>query len=151
MAMALRAPRAQPHPVPIAPSKPVVTAEGPAWHAFQLLHWSFVVVPIVAGIDKFFDLLATWSQYLAPVIPDLLGVSTRAVMRPVGALEIIAGLLVAFKPSAGGWVVAAWLWAIAGNLFLMGSFYDVALRDIALSLGAIAMARLGVIYEDVGL
>ena len=123
-------------------------AEGPAWQAFQLLHWAFVVLPLTVGADKFFDVLAPWRDYLSPTIPDVLGMSAQRLMYTVGVIEILAGLLVAFAPRLGGWVIAGWLWLIAANLLLMPGFVDVALRDAALSLGAVALARLATQYED---
>ena len=131
-----------------AQTRAVAVAEGPAWQAFLILHWAFVVLPITVGADKFFDVLAPWKDYLAPVISDVLGVSAFSFMRSVGAVEILLGLMVAFAPRLGGWLVAGWLWAIALNLLLMPGFADVALRDIALSLGALALARLGTLYQD---
>jgi hypothetical protein len=131
-----------------APARALVLAQGPAWQAFLILHWAFVVLPLTAGADKFFDVLAPWSDYLAPVIPDVLGVSTRQVMHAVGVGEILLGLLVAFAPRVGGWAVAGWLWAITLNLLLMAGYTDVALRDAGLSLGALALARLAAVYQD---
>jgi hypothetical protein len=126
----------------------VVIAEGPAWQAFQLLHWAFVVLPLTVGADKFFDVLAPWRDYLAPAIPDVLGMSPQRVMYTVGVIEILAGLLVAFAPRLGGWLMAGWLWLIALNLLLMPGYIDVALRDAGLSLAALALARLATQYED---
>ena len=131
-----------------AQTRAVAVAEGPAWQAFLILHWAFVVLPITLGADKFFDVLAPWKDYLAPVISDVLGVSAFSFMRSVGTVEILLGLMVAFAPRLGGWLVAGWLWAIALNLLLMPGFADVALRDVALSLGALALARLATIYQD---
>ena len=131
-----------------APARAVVIAEGPAWQAFQLLHWAFVVLPLTAGADKFFDVLAPWREYLTPAIPDLLGLSAQRIMYTVGVVEILAGLVVAFAPRVGGWLVAAWLWAITLNLLTMPGYADVALRDAGLSLAALALARLATQYQD---
>ena len=131
-----------------ASSRAVVIAAGPAWQAFQALHWAFVVLPITVGADKFFDVLAPWRDYLAPSIPDLLGVSAQRVMQHVGIFEILLGLLVAFLPRLGGWVMAGWLWVIAASLLLVPGFTDVAIRDVGLSLGALALARLASEYEN---
>jgi len=131
-----------------APTRAVVVAQGPAWQAFLILHWAFVVLPLTMGADKFFDVLAPWRDYLAPVVPDLLGVSSQQLMHTVGVGEILLGLLVAFAPRIGGWLVAGWLWAITLNLLLMAGYTDVALRDAGLSLGAMALARLASIYQD---
>ena len=131
-----------------APTRAVVIAAGPAWQAFQLLHWAFVVLPLTAGADKFFDVLVPWRDYLSPAIPDLLGVSAQRIMYTVGVVEILAGLVVAFAPRVGGWLVAAWLWAITLNLLSMPGYADVALRDAGLSLAALALARLATQYQD---
>jgi hypothetical protein len=131
-----------------APTRAVVLAQGPAWQAFQILHWAFVVLPLTMGADKFFDVLAPWRDYLAPVVPDVLGVSGHQFMQAVGAGEILLGILVAFAPRIGGWIVAGWLWAITLNLLLMAGYADVVLRDAGLSLGAMALARLATLYQD---
>ena len=131
-----------------APARSIAVAQGPAWQAFLILHWAFVVLPITVGADKFFDVLAPWKSYLAPVISDVLGVGAASLMRSIGVVEILLGLMVAFAPRMGGWLVAGWLWAITLNLLLMPGYADVALRDAALSLGALALARLAAIYQD---
>ena len=122
-----------------------------ARQAFRLLHVGFVVAPILAGLDKFFDVLVDWDRYLAPVATDVLPVSGHSFMLAVGVIEIAAGVLVAFRPRIGGYVVAVWLWAIIVNLLVAGDFYDIALRDFGLSLGALALARLAEAYPDAGI
>jgi hypothetical protein len=129
---------------PVAAAPP---AAGPAWQAYQILHWGFTILPIIAGIDKFTHTLATWPQYLAPAVTDVTGISATRLMMGVGVVEILAGLLVAFKPTIGGWVVAVWLWGIIANLFVLQGYYDIALRDFGLSLGAIALARLAARFD----
>jgi len=119
-----------------------VVAATPAYQAYQVLHVAFVIAPILAGIDKFFDVLVNWGIYLAPPLARLSPLSTHATMACIGVIEIIAGLLVAFIPRIGAWVVAAWLWAIIINLLLIPNYFDIALRDFGLSLGAVALARL---------
>jgi hypothetical protein len=114
----------------------------PVHQAYRVLHAGFFILPLVAGLDKFFDRLCDWTMYLAPVFPDLLGVSKQTFMHGVGAIEIIASLLVATMPRIGAYVVMGWLWAIIINLLMVGRWYDVALRDFGLSLGAFALARL---------
>ena len=114
----------------------------PAYQAYQILHVGFVVLPIVAGLDKFFHLLVNWDQYLAPLVTRVLPVSGHAFMLAVGVIEVAAGFLVAFRPRVGAYVVALWLWGIIVNLLLVPGFYDIALRDFGLSLGALALARL---------
>jgi len=113
-----------------------------ARQAFRLLYVGFVVAPILAGLDKFFDVLVDWDKYLAPVVTDVLPVSGHTLMMAVGVVEIAAGVLVALRPRIGGYVVAVWLWAIIVNLLVAGDYYDIALRDFGLSLGALALARL---------
>lgn len=110
--------------------------------AFRLLYGAFVLLPIIAGFDKFADTLANWSGYLAPVVAERLPLRPDVVMRIVGAIEIGAGLLVAIRPRLGAYVVAAWLAAVIVNLFTLGHYWDVALRDFGLLLGALALARL---------
>jgi hypothetical protein len=108
--------------------------------AYSILHWGFVALPILAGIDKFTHLLCDWRMYLAPQFAQFLGASTT--MYIVGAIETIAGLGVAMKPRLFAPVVMCWLWGIIVNLVLLGSYYDVALRDFGLSLGALGLWRL---------
>ena len=82
-----------------------------ARQAFRILHVGFVVAPILAGLDKFFEVLVDWDRYLAPVVTDVLPVSGHSLMLAVGVIEIAAGVLVALRPRIGGYVVAVWLWA----------------------------------------
>lgn len=122
----------------------VVAAEGsrPAYQAYQILHLAFTVAPIAAGLDKFFHLLCNWDQYLAPWIANASPVGGHNLMLAVGAVEVIAGLLVAVRPKVGAPIVGAWLLGIVVNLLTMGAYFDVALRDFGLSLGAWALWRL---------
>lgn len=110
--------------------------------AFRLLHTVFTVAPILFGLDKFVGWLTDWERYLAPDIDRLVPGSAHQAMLAVGVIEIVAGLLVAVLPRIGGYVVAAWLLAIIVNLLLIGDYYDVALRDFGLLVGALALARL---------
>ena len=119
----------------------------PARQAYRVLQIAFTIVPIVAGIDQFLNKLADWSMYLAPVATRIVPLSAANIMRISGVLEIVAGLLVAFKPRIGAWVVAVWLWLIMINLLAAAAFYDNVLRDFGLSLGAVALARLAVVYD----
>ncbi|HEY8021426.1 MAG TPA: hypothetical protein VIH93_10005 [Thermoanaerobaculia bacterium] len=116
----------------------------PAKQAFHILHVAFTVAPLLAGLDKFTHLLCDWDQYLAPAIAHLLPFSGHAFMQVVGVIEIVAALVVWFKPRFGGYLVAVWLWGIIVNLLLIPGYFDVALRDLGLSLGALALARLSV-------
>lgn len=110
--------------------------------AFQLLRAGFAILPIAAGADKFLNLLTSWEMYLATPIAERLPISQVQFMRISGVVEIAAGLLVAVAPRIGAWVVAAWLGAITVNLLIPPGFYDVALRDFGLMLGAIALGLL---------
>jgi uncharacterized membrane protein HdeD (DUF308 family) len=122
----------------------------PAYQAWQILHAAFVVAPIVAGLDKFFGILVNWDQYLAPAFAQLSPIGGHGLMLVVGVVEIIAGLIVAWRPRFGGYLVAVWLWGIILNLLLIPGFYDVALRDFGLSLGALALARLSEAFARAG-
>jgi hypothetical protein len=110
--------------------------------AFRLLRFGFIVAPIVAGFDKFLNLLTGWEKYLAPVVSNTLGIGPHSFMMIVGVIEIVAGIVVAVRPRIGGYVVAAWLLGIIVNLLLVGGYLDVALRDLGLLLAALALARL---------
>jgi hypothetical protein len=120
---------------------------GPAFQAFRILHVGFVVAPTIAGLDKFLHLLTNWDRYLAPSIARLSPIGGHGLMLVVGVVEILAGLLVALRPRLGGYVVALWLWGIIANLVLARGFYDVALRDFGLSLGALALAPLATAFD----
>src|SRR5689334_13233144 len=120
----------------------------PAYQAYQILHIGFVVAPIIAGLDKFFHILTNWDMYLAPVIARVSPIGGHGFMLAVGVIEMIAGLLVAFKPRIGAYVVAAWLVGIIINLLLIPGFFDIALRDLGLALGALALAQLSKQYDS---
>ncbi|HEX7070007.1 MAG TPA: hypothetical protein VF190_04340 [Rhodothermales bacterium] len=117
-----------------------VTRSAPVDQAYQILHLGFTVAPIIAGLDKFFNLLTDWTQYLAPFIGDMVGDQT--FMYIVGVIEIVAGIGVAIKPKIFAYVVSAWLVGIILNLLLLPGYFDVALRDLGLALGALALGRL---------
>jgi hypothetical protein len=117
-------------------------AGDPAQQAFLLLRTAFTVAPIAFGLDKFVNLLADWPTYLAPFVDRLVPGTAQQAMYAVGVIEIVAGLVVAARPKYGAVVVAAWLAGIIVNLLLLGEFYDVALRDFGLLVGALALSRL---------
>ena len=119
----------------------------PVYQAYKLLHVGFTVAPIVAGLDKFFDVLTNCDAYLAPVANRVLAGHGHAFMLVVGVIEIVAGIGVALRPRIFSYVVAAWLLGIVVNLLLIPPsnplpHYDVALRDFGLLLGALALGRL---------
>ncbi len=118
--------------------------QNPGYQAYQLLHIGFTAAPILFGLDKFFNLMTDWTQYLAPVVANIIPANTFMLI--VGVVEIVAGLLVFFKPNIGAYIVALWLLGIIINLVLVTGFLDVALRDFGLLLGALALARLSVVY-----
>ena len=113
-----------------------------AHQAYMILKFGFTVAPVIAGLDKFFNLLVDWTQYLTPLVPRWTGIDPAGFMMAVGVIEIVAGILVAMKPKLGALIVTAWLWGIIVNLLLVPGYFDVALRDLGLSLGALALARL---------
>jgi len=117
-------------------------ASSPSYQAYQILHLAFIVAPVVAGLDKFFHVLVNWDQYLPPLVNNLVGGHGHELMLGVGVIEIVAGIGVAFKPKIFSYVVAAWLALIIANLLMIPGYFDVALRDFGLLLGALALARL---------
>ena len=110
--------------------------------AFQLLRTVFVIAPIAFGLDKFANYLTDWTIYLAPWINDIVPGDAQQAMYAVGVVEIAAGFLVAVAPRIGAFVVAAWLLGIIVNLLTLGDFYDIALRDFGLLVGALALGLL---------
>ena len=126
-----------------------IDVRSPSYEAFRLLQFAFVAAPILAGLDKFFDVMTNWDAYLSPPLAHLSALvgGRHHLMQIAGVIEMCVGLLVAFKPRVFAWVVAAWLCAIIVNLFMLGGAADVALRDFGLMLGALALARLGARYD----
>jgi uncharacterized membrane protein YphA (DoxX/SURF4 family) len=118
----------------------------PSRQAFLLLRSVYTLAPILFGLDKFFNILTDWTQYLAPVAVQVVPVPAQTFMYAVGAVEIAAGLLVAWKPRIGSLAVALWLAGIIANLLLVPGYYDVALRDFGLLAGALALNRLAVLH-----
>jgi hypothetical protein len=112
------------------------------FQAYVLLRSGFAAAPILFGLDKFFDVLVEWPKYLAPWVNDIAPGSAQDFMYVVGGVEILAGLLVAFKPRYGAYLVAAWLGGIIVNLLSHSGYYDIALRDFGLLIGALALGRL---------
>jgi hypothetical protein len=128
---------------------PVAEADtkNPVFQAFWLLRIGFTVAPILFGLDKFLNWLVDWKIYLAPEFNDIIPGNAHQAMLIVGAIEIVAGLVVALKPRFGGYLVAAWLGGIILNLLLQADFYDIALRDFGLLLGALTLARLATAFD----
>jgi hypothetical protein len=125
-----------------------VSAEAvrPSRQAYQILHFAFTVAPVIAGLDKFFNLLVDWTRYLPHTINNMVGGKGQMLMYAVGVIEVVAGLGVWFKPRIFAYVVAAWLVLIILNLLMIPGYFDVALRDLGLALGALALGRLSQEY-----
>ncbi|RZJ33480.1 MAG: DoxX family membrane protein [Flavobacterium sp.] len=109
---------------------------------FNLLRLTFGLVPIVAGLDKFTDILADWEKYLHPGMVDMLPFSPHTFMMIVGVIEIVAGIIVLMRPAIGGYIVAAWLTLIALTLIASGNYLDVAVRDLVMAIAAFSLARI---------
>jgi hypothetical protein len=117
--------------------------DDPVAQVFTLLRVGFVVLPILMGLDKFAEVLNdNWPAYLAPEFNDIIPGSAQDAMYAVGAIEILAGLIVLVVPRFGGLLVAAWLGGIIVSLLLAGGYGDIVLRDVGLLLGALALFRL---------
>jgi uncharacterized membrane protein YphA (DoxX/SURF4 family) len=124
------------------------TLRDPAVQGYLILRLTFVVVPILSGLDKFFNLLVDWPKYLAPWVNDLMPGTAQEFMYVVGAIEIVAGLVVLISPKWGSLLVAAWLAGIIVNLLTLDPprYYDIAARDFALLLAAITLNRLAIAF-----
>src|SRR3954451_11256876 len=117
------------------------------FQAFTLLRIAFTVAPIAFGLDKFFNVMVDWPIYLAPWINDLMPGTASQFMHVVGVVEIVAGIAVAVRPRYGAYLVAGWLAGIIVNLLTLSGYYDIALRDFGLMLGALTLARLATFYD----
>jgi hypothetical protein len=129
--------------------RPATSADwrDPRYQAFALMRLAFTVAPVAFGVDKYFNVLVHWPKYLAPWINNIAPGSGQDFMYFVGAVEILAGLVVAIKPRYGAYLVAGWLGGIVINLLSYSGFYDIALRDFGLMLGALTLARLAMAYD----
>jgi hypothetical protein len=134
---------------PSSPSVIVPATESQVVNSSQAtLRWLYALVPIAAGVDKYFNRLANWEAYLNPMALRVVPTSDYTFMHIVGVIEIIAGILTFARPRLGGFVVMAWLFAIALQFVAMGQYLDVAVRDIGLALGALVLARLSPFVEE---
>jgi len=122
----------------------------PAYQAFLILRLGFTFAPIIAGADKFLNLLCRWDQYLAPWISRLSPVGGHDLMLAAGIVEIAAGILVALNPRVAAPIVGIWLLLIVADLVSMGAYLDIALRDLGLALAAFALARLAAGFHRTG-
>ena len=118
----------------------------PAYQAFWTLRIGFTAAPLLFGLDKFAHVLTNWDRYLAPRLDRIIPGTAHQAMLAVGLIEICAGLLVLLVPRIGAYVVAAWLAGIILDLLLLPGYYDIALRDFGLMLGALALARLATVF-----
>lgn len=123
-------------------------SEDVGYQAFRILQVAFVIAPVIAGLDKFFDILTHWSNYLSPLALQMIHHHDRAFMVMVGVIEIIAGIGVIFKPKIFSYVVSLWLLGIVVNLVLTGHYFDIALRDSGLSLAAFSLGKLSDKYAS---
>jgi hypothetical protein len=121
----------------------------PVFQSFSLLRLGFTVAPILFGVDKFFNFMVDWPEYLAPWLNDIVPGTAQQFMYAVGVVEIVAGVVVAVAPWFGGYLVAAWLGGIIVNLLTVDApeHYDIALRDFGLLLGALTLARLASVFR----
>jgi uncharacterized membrane protein YphA (DoxX/SURF4 family) len=117
-------------------------------HSWWTLRIALGAVPIVAGLDKFLNLLTNWDMYLNPLIPKMLHISPPTFMHVSGVIEIVVGILMFTRFTRYiAYVVMVWLWAISLNLISQGQFLDIAVRDIVISLGAFVLAKLTEVRE----
>ena len=122
-------------------------ADSAAYQAYQILRLGFTVAPIIAGVDKFLHLLVDWDKYLPATVNNMLGGHGHEFMLVVGVIEVVAGIGVFLKPKIFAYVVSAWLLLIIVNLLMIPGYFDIALRDLGLSLGALALGRLSSTYD----
>ena len=109
---------------------------------FNIMRVTYGIVPIVAGLDKFTNLLTDWTHYLNPAVTSLLPFSAQTFMMIVGVIEIIAGLIVLARPAIGAYIVMAWLICIALQLIAGTGYFDVAVRDLVMAIGAFSLAQI---------
>jgi len=114
---------------------------------FNLLKYTFVIVPVVAGADKFTNLLTHWEQYANPSIVSFLPISASVFMMIVGIIEIAAGIIVLKKAEIGGYIVAGWLTVVAMTLLIGFNYVDIAVRDLVMAISALSMARISKIVK----
>ena len=124
------------------PRLATASVRNPAYQAYWILRVGFTVAPILFGLDKFFHVLVDWDKYLAGPVDDVIPGTGHQAMLVVGGIEIAAGLVTAVAPRIGGYLVAGWLATIIANLLIKADYYDVALRDFGLLLGALSLARM---------
>jgi uncharacterized membrane protein YphA (DoxX/SURF4 family) len=134
-------------PAPVADAAVGSLWRDPRYQAFWLLRLGFTAIPLVMGIDKYFNGLVYWPKYLADWIHNILPGTPQQVMYGVGGVEILAGILVLLKPRYAAYIVAAWLAGIVINLFSYSGYYDIAVRDLGLLGAALVLGRLASVYD----
>lgn len=112
---------------------------GKAERVANILQLTYGLVPILAGADKYAHILTDWNKYLASVVTDIIPLTPQAFMSIVGIIEIVAGIIVLVKPRIGSLIVGCWLIGIAINLLLTGQYYDIAVRDTVMAIGAFSL------------
>ena len=117
-------------------------AAGTSYRAYQILRAAFTLIPVIAGVDKFFHFLVDWDKYLPPFADRMTGGHGHELMLVAGAIEIVAGLGVWLRPRIFAYVVAGWLLLIIVNLIMISTYFDIVLRDFGLAVGAIVLAEL---------
>jgi uncharacterized membrane protein YphA (DoxX/SURF4 family) len=137
----------QAHHRPVAHESRRSLLSDPRYQAFWALRLGFTVLPIAMGIDKFFNAMVSWPQYLADWIDEIMPGTAQDFMYFVGAVEILAGVLVLLKPRYAAYIVAAWLLGIVVNLWSSGEWWDISVRDVGLMLGALTLGRLASVYD----
>ena len=118
----------------------------PGKQAFRILQFAFILIPILAGADKFFEFLANWSNYLSPFAIEITNGQDKTFMGLVGIVEMIVGIGIIFKPRVFAYLLSIWFLLIILNLLLAENYYDVVLRDFGLMLSAFALGRLSQKY-----
>lgn len=117
-----------------------------SWWALKI---ALGLMPIISGVDKYFNKLADWGMYLSPYATKVVPVSVPTFMHVVGVIEIVAGIIVLSRwTRIGSYIVLFWLVAIAVNLVTTGMFYDLAVRDLEIAVGAFALSQLTSVRED---
>ena len=131
---------------PIVEKSSIPNVNRPSYKAYKILYFGFIALPVLAGLDKFFDFLVNWPIYLSPLVSNM--INAQVFMKTVGIIEIAAGIIVAIKPKYGAFIVAVWIGGIILNLLSIPGFYDIALRDFGLFLGALALGFLAKEYSS---
>src|SRR3954463_3530673 len=119
----------------------------PRYQAYLTMRIGYTVLPLAMGIDKFFDAMTSWPKYLADWIDNIVPGTAQSFMYGVGVIEIAAALLMLARPRYGAYLGGLWLAGIIVNLLSYGEWYDIAVRDFGLMLGAFALARLARVYD----